>query len=68
VSDVIGGALRSRYIVCIGRKNIEGSWEGRKCRKESRDDVGRQRNVKLSSNPKSELSNQKNVGKRRPGS
>ena len=38
---------------------------GRKCRRESRDDVRRQSNVKLSSNPKSELSNQSNVEKKK---
>ena len=65
MSDDMGNAKRSRKIACIGRGNIEGSREGRnmskigcKCRRESRDDVGRQSNVKLSSNPKSELSNQ----------
>jgi len=48
---------RSHKIAWIGRGNIEGSREGRnmlkigrKCRRESRDDVGRQSNVKLSSN------------------
>ena len=59
VSDVIGSAKGSSQIAWIGRRNIEGSQEGqnmleigRKCRRELRDDVGRQRNVKLSMNQK----------------
>ena len=59
VSDVIGSAKRSSQIAWIGHRNIKGSQEGRnmleighKCRRESRDNVGRQKNVKLSMNQK----------------
>ena len=62
VSDVIGSAKRSSQIAWIGCRKVET------CHRELRDAVGRQRNVKLSKDPKSELSNQQNVGKRRPGS
>src|ERR1700683_2157121 len=52
VSNVIGSTKRSSQIARIGHRNIEGSQEGRnmseigrKCRRELRDNVGRQRGL-----------------------